>query len=354
MKKVKRKNKEKHDVISVSDLKRSKKVKENKEEKDFVPDVEPASVEVVDPYEIKLLPSEVRKEIMKLKDSIEHSYLRLGELIYHVQKKKLYETWDYGTIADYFEKELKIGKQKGWYLGQVWKNTAERHGRDILKYFDELGWTKMTQIQRVLTKENALQWAEKAKHLSCVELTKEVRAELKKQVSDDPGEAADNAKAIEGTVVEEQTKTVSITFPVPDYQTWGEAYKFLHNLYPELGKGQIIGLLAADYMGSNQTEDKPEEAEKYALKMVSRFAYLHGWKLVVQKETTKDILLGAEDLKEMMMELNALPGGTLVNVGEDGSVEVTTTGDLEVTAEGGVMVDAARAIEQESLEVLEP
>lgn len=340
--KKKKIRKEKHDIINVSELRG----------KDFVPDTEPAAVEVVNPYEIKLTPTEVRNEIIKLKDNIEHSYLRMGELIYHVQKKKLYEIWAYGTIAEYFEKELKIGKQKGWYLGQIWKNTAERHGRDILKYFDELGWTKMTQIQRVLTKENALQWTEKAKHLTCIELAKEVRAELKKQIPDDPSQM-DN-KAIEGTVVEEQTKTVSITFPVVEYQSWGEAYKFLHNLYPELGKGAIIGLLAADFMGSNQSEENQAEAETYALKMVSKFAYLHGWSVVVQKQTTKDILMGVEELKAMLSDLTgetteATNAAADNGNGHDQSAQSITEEEIKDETEKIIT-----ETESSSLEVLEP
>ncbi len=117
----------------------------------------------------------IRDEIKSCRELVEGSYLKMGDLLSQVYKHKLYKTWKFDSFKDYVEQDLGFKERKAFYLICVWKTFSQDLKFDATE-LTKIGWSKAATLIPVVTVENAKDWVEKAKTLSCTDLEELVKS----------------------------------------------------------------------------------------------------------------------------------------------------------------------------------
>jgi hypothetical protein len=118
----------------------------------------------------------IRDRILTNKKLMDKTFLELGDDLSAVSKNSVYRMWGYPHFKAYIDQELQFSKRQAYYLIEIWDLVE---GLDLDKEkVEEIGWTKMTLILKVMTVENADIWLEKAQNLSWSKLEAEVKAAL--------------------------------------------------------------------------------------------------------------------------------------------------------------------------------
>lgn len=115
----------------------------------------------------------VRKEILAVRDQIEHGFVDYARLLAEAQEKEFFRKWGFETFDEYCIQELDVHYRKAMYMVDIWR-TVETLKLDKKEVAD-LGWTKMRDLATVITKKNAKGWIKKAKTMSTRELTEAVK-----------------------------------------------------------------------------------------------------------------------------------------------------------------------------------
>lgn len=265
---------------------------------DFVPETEPVLVLKDEDHlpETGLSSEELRSGILKDYESIHTSYFGLCCKLYEAWKKKRYESWGFGTWKQYLQEEMGLKVAKANYLKKMWMNLGDKPEiRDKLKPF---GWDKVKELERVITSENVDYWIEKAKHVNCEELKKEVKNHLKNMVPDDAKGMMDKESEVRGTTIETQLHPHTFQF---QYDSKGIVLSAVEKVQNETGSSasESLALICADYMGS-----APENAEKdrieHVLAMIKKYEKQLPMKFVVVETVTNELIHGAQTLTDLV------------------------------------------------------
>lgn len=118
-------------------------------------------------------------EIIKTKQEINKNFLYLGQLLYDVAKKKLYETMGYDSMEEYFSSpELNIKRTWAYDLMKVYRLFIKNYGVDEQELIP-IGISRLAILARnnVVNKDNLEDWLHTARELSKADLIREVRGE---------------------------------------------------------------------------------------------------------------------------------------------------------------------------------
>lgn len=115
----------------------------------------------------------VREKIKSLTKFIGDGYWELSQLVWRVNKERLYKTWGYPEFSEWASEEMGFQKRKAYYLVQF-QDYCENDLRKLLPsvsynnavdQLKEVGWSKALELAKseVLTPENYVQILEEAK-----------------------------------------------------------------------------------------------------------------------------------------------------------------------------------------------
>lgn len=119
-------------------------------------------------------PDEARAMAIQLRDSLEQNYFQLGAILNKVLTERWFsEQWGFRTFKDYVEGEVGFGYRKAMYLANIYQTlVASGTTWDLVR---SVGWTKMREMCSVLNRENVLEWVEKARRMTAVQLGEEAK-----------------------------------------------------------------------------------------------------------------------------------------------------------------------------------
>ena len=120
----------------------------------------------------------VRKEIIAVKDQIEHGFVDYARLLAEAYHKEFFRKWGFETFDEYCIEELDTHYRKAMYMIDIIDKV------DALKLSKKevaaLGWTKMKDLALVIDEKNVAQWMKKAKKMTSRELTQAVQTARRK------------------------------------------------------------------------------------------------------------------------------------------------------------------------------
>lgn len=271
----------------------------SKDKEEFVPDTQPVLVLEAEKEEDKIDTTNIREKTLEIKDNINKYYTELCQNLWLIQKKQLFKGWGYPSFREYGSKELEFGGTKAIYLASIWNNLAVNQDKLVFDKVMELGWTKGKELARVVTRENLSEWVNKAKHLRVEALVKEIRTFIKKKMPDDPQDALDKEPDVKGTPVEDEKKTITLTFNYEDYLTISQAYENLKEEDPNCSLPQAIAMACRDYLASNVMDAKGKDA---AVSIIDRLASVHGLKVSVELPVHEEMEVEAEPIEVQVVE----------------------------------------------------
>lgn len=123
----------------------------------------------------------VREWIKEAQSRIETGYLDLCKLMSEAYHNDYHQQWGFDTFTDYAEKELDMKLRKAEYFVNIYDTVKKLQLPEA--EVKELGWTKMKDLVRVITEENAKEWLKKAKKMSSRELTDAVKVSTRSDTS---------------------------------------------------------------------------------------------------------------------------------------------------------------------------
>lgn len=277
---------------------------------DFVPDIQPINLQEIDDEMSKLTSDEVKAQIIECRENIENNYWQLCKCLFHVEKKRLYESWGYKTFNAFVEKELTYQKSKARYLVQIWKCLyIDQPDKTILERVLKVGWSKAKELIYVINSDNAENWIEKANHLSVEELKKEVKEYLAKLAppKDNEKEVLANVDNVEGTTAEEMTRPMNFVFNYQDFVTVTQA---VDRVKSELGgssvsTSQAIALICADYLATNVVNETAGSAElnmDFVVDSIRKYEAMGGVQVVILDNEKEEVLYGEKHLEKLFAD----------------------------------------------------
>ena len=131
----------------------------------------------------------MRHRARLLAEQVETGYLELGEILYRIydapvdgdpDKGSLLEKWGYNSISEYAEKELSLHYKKAQRLVRIfYRVEVELDGLgknpELKKRFIRLGWSKARELVRVLTKDNMVDWIDRAEKMNYTTLVEVIK-----------------------------------------------------------------------------------------------------------------------------------------------------------------------------------
>lgn len=125
-----------------------------------------------------LTPELVDDLITSVLRRIGQDYLKLGHYFYLAKHKEMYLKLGYATYKEYAE--AKIGKyEKAENYRRLWKKIVKDAGIGPEEFYD-INPSQANIISKVVTRDNANLWLEKARTMSCSDLAREVKLEHNK------------------------------------------------------------------------------------------------------------------------------------------------------------------------------
>ena len=131
---------------------------------------------------------QIRQRARELAHDLEHGYLELAKLLYEVYDKSedgdptkppLYISWGYTSFADYVDNDLQFSLRKAQRLRFIWYTLTVKLAnldQKVKARLVALGWSKLRELVRVLTLDNAAEWLTKAENMSFIHLENSIRS----------------------------------------------------------------------------------------------------------------------------------------------------------------------------------
>lgn len=118
---------------------------------------------------------EAGKAVVELYERGQSSLFALGGVLSRIRLEKWFD--NHKNFAELVEKKYGIHRRKADYLATIYDTLVDV---DVPKEtFTSLPWSKLREIARVLTKENAEYWVDRASEVTHAQLVKEVKAAFK-------------------------------------------------------------------------------------------------------------------------------------------------------------------------------
>lgn len=125
---------------------------------------------------------DLRAHIVEVRKQIDSLFLDLAKGLSEIYHKEYYVDWGYKTFESYVIGELDYSYRKAKYLVEVWDHVKNTE-LDISR-IEAVGWTKMSNIARIMNDDNAELWLEKAEKLTVRDLNVEVKQVIDSSIPD--------------------------------------------------------------------------------------------------------------------------------------------------------------------------
>lgn len=269
--------------------------------------------------EVKAWSLKIRKRARELAHDLEHGYLELAEILYHVYDKTedgdrrgppLWKSWKFKSFGDYVDQELGFSLRKAQRLRLIWfrlEVELKNLDPDVKDRICKLGWSKVRELARVLTISNAEEWLQKAEQMSFVQLEDTIRKyveDLKKARREAALQGADPKTVDPGVPEPEETEWLHFKLFPEQAQTVDQAMSRAADLSGKLEvdkKGHLLELICTDFVATNNFLSGGSTEEK--LRYIAKVERLLGLKLIVADAEGKELLYGLETLKSLTKAL---------------------------------------------------
>lgn len=252
-----------------------------------------------------------RDETKALAHNLDTGYMQLAERLYNIfdipapgdtAGRALYEVWGFQNIGDYAEQELCIHRKKAQRLRGIWyRLCVELSGMDpaVRDRIVALGFAKVRELIRVLTVENAEEWAERAEEENFETLSQSVRNFL------DNVEAARQKAISEGkdpSEVEPDLPTPEVlqyeTFPLYEdqHKIVESAIQRASELSGSDKRGHNLTLICTDFLATN---DFLTGDETQRIGYLQKIENVLGVRLVACDKKSGDLIHGLDNLEKM-------------------------------------------------------
>ena len=201
----------------------------------------------------KFSTKKMREVIPSLVDNITTSYFNLGGMILRIRNEGIFLMWgkvEYATFEAWCEDILKFGLRKAQYLSAIYQGIIDINPTIVLRdRLLKLGWVKVGQILRVASsKKSLMKWVTIAEELTLRQLQDKVRWELGKDKAASELEADDK----------EFEKTITRRIEMSEKQNihFDKAVDIIKRRLPQASMGDVLGVLAINYMATNVRDDE--------------------------------------------------------------------------------------------------
>jgi len=126
----------------------------------------------------------IRARIKELKKVISTQYVEMGEHLSKVLEERLFIDFGFSKFGEYVDKEIDFKQRKAMYLVAIFRKFVVELGLKS-EEFNDIDWSKMAQLCRVVNRENYKEWFEKARKIGIKDLTTAIRVELGDEDEDD-------------------------------------------------------------------------------------------------------------------------------------------------------------------------
>ena len=244
-----------------------------------------AELAVVDGQSPEEQYTDLRREVLELRATVETGYWDLAIKMSEVYDNSAYLTWGYETWEEYVDGALEFQPRKARYLVSIAKWFGALN-KPVQKWVAKLGWTKAKELVNRVTNENAAEWKKKLEGKSYRQLL-EMLSEQKAAIGagsggSGDGEGGGDGDGLAGTVRPSTFK--ASLFPeqmdvvegaIAKAQEVSQSEKVGHNL----------SMICVEYLANNAAIS---DAESY----LAHVEKLLGVKLVAYRESTETIVYG--------------------------------------------------------------
>jgi len=243
--------------------------------------------------------AEIRSQVIKLKEEMDRSRWQLAECLYRVHDENIFQRWGYNNFEQYIENEVQMNVRTSqylvamynWfvaYLGPKVKKKGKKVYEQMISDVKEIGWTKARYLVGVVEEDNVMEWLEKAKELTGVELQMEAKRLLVEEAGGDPKKVKDS-KSFTATMMDDQRMIVD------------QAIELASKTAESKKKGHLLSLICQDYVATNmaQSEGGQKNKSKYFDKIATQF----GVKFVAVDQTTEKIVHGRALYNKLVQKL---------------------------------------------------
>lgn len=140
-----------------------------------------------------LEPTEVRKQIVLLKDRMNSDFWDLSRLLWETWDRALWKEWSFQSFADYVEKDLDFRERKAQYLIRIWiffgQEVLAKHP-ELEPLIKKVGWTRLKELEGRIQPgeaEEYLRLAEKMSSSALIDHMKKREQEKSKKRAGDEG-----------------------------------------------------------------------------------------------------------------------------------------------------------------------
>jgi hypothetical protein len=265
--------------------------------------------------------NKIRTRAKQLSGQLETGYMELARLLYNVCDTKsteppfdpIYKTWGYNSFENYAEEELGINEGKAKALRRAWfRLEVELASMDPAdkKAIIALGWSKVNQLVKVLTPQNAKEWAERAAGENYATMCVSVRTyqqnvakalqEAQKQASTQPAQQYPFDPPSEKTLnvpLPEKQKLYHkyMYFTESQYEIIELALSKAAMLYGKANEAMVLTGLLTEWLSTTITGDGADAKIKY----FSKFEKQIGMDLIAVESETDRIVYGYETLERL-------------------------------------------------------
>jgi hypothetical protein len=187
--------------------------------------------------------AQLRENIQEIVRAQSDSYFELAEHITKAFEVAAHRDWGFARWDDFVESELHMSVRKAQYLMSIhnWfgKVIKSEYVTGLMK---ELGWTKTKILVSVVDEENALEWAKRAKKMTCTQLEEFIK-QLKSGAPDEGGAS--------------ELKTVNFRLHPAQVQALQDALDVAEGIAENNKKGNCLALICDDFTASNRFNMRP-------------------------------------------------------------------------------------------------
>lgn len=197
--------------------------------------------EIVDTHD------DVRSRVVKLKDRAEETYWDLGVVLSEIYENCYYRDWEYTTWPDYVQDELDMHIKTAQDLIKI-RKWFDNLPESIQAWAKGLGYTKVRELRKIVTPENAGIWKAKVNGKTVAEIIKLMKAGREEDTEDDQGAETEQCEK-----VEKSRKRAFSLFPEQD-EIVEDALRLAKEMAESDKEGHALALICMDYVASNSGE----------------------------------------------------------------------------------------------------
>lgn len=271
---------------------------------------------------------ELRKRTRELCQQVDTAYWELGQALYEVYdgvpggyrellkgegakeaRIALFKKWGYSSFEEYCEREVGIQRRSASNLRYVyyWFKIELDVAADVIEQLKSLGRSKVYLFAGFVTKDNIMQWIEKAQGMTHEELKKVIvamRATAKNTKTDDESfEGAKSGAEINDdghrvAPAPETTHTLHTSLYDGQWGTWNTALDRAKGITGSDVISHNLEMICLDYLATNDFVD-PKDDQK---KTIAKYEKLLGLKLIAIDPRSGKPVFGGDLLWMMVKE----------------------------------------------------